>query len=250
MNSTYPVTNSRPDPLRRALLAGGATLVLTASALGGIGAYSVLKPTAAPSAPLSAVPLTTGGVETHGTTPANASGVYAIKPSDSTASFIVDEVLRGSPYTVVGKTDQVAGQLAFDPAHPETAQLGTILVEARTLTTDDANRTRALGNKILNTEQYEYVAFTPTQLIGLPSSVSVDQAFTFQALGDLTIKDVTRPTTFEVTVTPTADGSLDGTAITAIQYADWGVSIPKVPFVASVGDEVKLKLDFSAAANA
>jgi hypothetical protein len=53
-----------------------------------------------------------------------------------------------------------------------------------------------------------------------------------------------------VTVTPASDGSLDGTATTTIVYTDWGVSIPSVPFVASIGDEVVLQLDFSAMAAA
>jgi polyisoprenoid-binding protein YceI len=160
------------------------------------------------------------------------------------------EVLRGSPYTVVGTTDQVAGQIAFDPSNPSTAQLGTILIDARTLVTDDESRTRALGNRILSTDQYEYISFAPTALVNLPSSVTVGQAFTFQATGDLTSKDVTRPATFGITVTPADDGSLTGTATSTIQYADWGVGIPSVPFVASVADSVILQLDFGASATA
>src|SRR4029079_2920450 len=97
---------------------------------------------------------------------------------------IVDEVLRGSPYTVVGTTDQVAGQIAFDPADPSTAHLRRMLVDARTLTTDDESRTRALGNRILNTDEYEYISFTPTQLEGLPGSATIGQAFAFQATGE------------------------------------------------------------------
>jgi hypothetical protein len=56
-------------------------------------------------------------------------------------------VLRGTPYTVVGRTAQVAGQLVLDTSDTSTAQLGTVLVDARTLVTDDAQRDRALGNK-------------------------------------------------------------------------------------------------------
>jgi polyisoprenoid-binding protein YceI len=247
------MNNSRPTPFRRAVLAGGATLVLAASAL-GVGAYSYLKPTATASAPVSAIPLTTMTVDVAGAqsaaTSSSSATVYEIQSSDSTASFIVDEVLRGSPYTVVGTTDQVAGQIAFDPTNPSAAQLGTILIDARTLSTDDESRTRALGNRILSTDQYEYISFAPTALLGLPASVTADQPFTFQAAGDLTIKDVTRPATFDVTVTPATDGSLGGTATTTIQYADWGVSIPSVPFVASVDNDVVLQFDFTAAATA
>ena len=37
-------------------------------------------------------------------------------------------------------------------------------------------------------------------------------------------------------------------ASTTIDYADWGISIPSVPFVASVGDQVALQFDFGATA--
>jgi polyisoprenoid-binding protein YceI len=144
----------------------------------------------------------------------------------------------------------VAGQLAVDTSDTSSAQLGTVLVDARTVATDDAQRNRALGNQILHTDQYEYISFTPTAIQGLPEQLAPGQSYSAQLSGDLTIKDVTRQTVFDVTVTPTADGALAGTATSAIQYADWGVSIPSVPFVASVGNTVTLELDFTASAEA
>jgi hypothetical protein len=62
----------------------------------------------------------------------------------------------------------------------------------------------------------------------------------------LTIKGVSRAATFLVTLKPAADGSLSGSATSTVAYADWGVSIPSVPFVASVGQEVTLALSFQA----
>lgn len=248
--------SSHPSGFRRALVAGGAVLVVGAFALGA-GAYSSLKPTASASAPISAVPLTTMAsnvdsalATTTSHTDTQTSTVYQIQSSGSQASFSIDEVLRGSPKTVVGSTDQVSGQIAFDVSDPSNAQVGTILIDARSLTTDDSSRNRVLGNQILSTDQYEYISFTPTQLSGLPETVAVGEPFTFQIAGNLTIRNTTRPATFDVTVTPAADGSLTGTATTTIQYSDWGLNIPSVPFVASVGNQVALELGFSASANA
>jgi polyisoprenoid-binding protein YceI len=225
--------------IRQAVAIGGAALVLACSTL-GVTAYNYLKPTAAASAPIASVALAA---------PQTSSGtVYQLQSSQ--ARFIVDEVLRGSPFTVVGATDQVAGQLAVDTSNTSTAQLGTILIDARTLATDDSSRNRALGNQILDTNQYEYISFTPTAISGLPAQLTVGESYAVQLSGDLTIKDVTRPTVFDVTVTPTADGGLAGTATSTIQYAGWGVSIPSVPFVASVDNQVTLQLDFMASAEA
>jgi polyisoprenoid-binding protein YceI len=140
----------------------------------------------------------------------------------------------------------VSGQIVFDPSDPDSLQVGTILIDARTLQTDDSSRNRALNNQILSTENYEYISLTPTSLSGLPDEVSVGQPFTFQLMGDLTIKDTTKPVTFDVTATLDADGNLSGAATSTIDYSDWGIAIPSVPFVASVENEVVLGLNFNA----
>ena len=119
-------------------------------------------------------------------------------------------MLRGSPVTVVGVTDQVAGQIAIDPANPAATQLGEIRVNARTLATDNDFRNRAIKNQILDTNTYEFVTFQPTELVGLPETVTVGQPFSFQVVGDLTIRDVTQPVTFDVTVTPVSETAYRG----------------------------------------
>jgi polyisoprenoid-binding protein YceI len=205
-----------------------------------LGAYNVLRPPAEPTAPIQIAASPTSVVA------AADAQVFELQPGESVATFIVDEVLRGSPKTVVGTTDQVAGQFVVDPSDPDAARVGTILINARTLTTDDTQRTRALQNQILQTGEHEYILFTPTSYAGLPSALQPGQTVTFSVVGDLTIRGVSRPTTFEVTLTPVSDDVLEGAARTTIRYADWGLSIPSVPFVASVADQVQLQLDFTA----
>ena len=248
------MNRTRKSPIRRALALGGAALVIVGASLGA-GAYSLLKPTAAASAPITAVPLATSSVALATSSDASdgqtaTPALYEIQPADSQASFTIDEVLRGSPKTVVGTTDQVSGQIAFDSSDPSSAQVGTILIDARTLVTDDSSRNRVLNNQILSTDNYEYISFTTSQISGLPQAVTPGQPFTFQLSGDLTIRGVSKPATFDVTVTPAADGTLSGSATTTIQYSDWGISIPSVPFVASVGNQVVLQLNFAATAAA
>ena len=231
------------------LVAGGVAMIVAASAVGA-GAYTYLKPTAPQSGPVEVVPITSmasnDGSFAASSATSDASTLYAIESGASEATFTLDEVLRGSPKTVVGTTDQVSGQIAFDATDPSSLQVGTILIDARTLQTDDSSRTRVLNNQILSTDQYEYISLTPTSLSGLPETVTVGQPFTFQLTGDLTLRDTTRPATFDVTATMADDGTLTGTATSTIAYSDWGISIPSVPFVASVGDQVVLGLSFNA----
>jgi polyisoprenoid-binding protein YceI len=229
--------------------------------------YSVFKPPAEASAPVTAIPITleattaapTGaepaatGSETATSTPegsvtaTNGEVIYQIVSADSQASFTVDEVLNGSPNTVVGTTNQVAGQIAFDANNPAGAQIGTIQVDARTLTTDSNMRNRMIANRILNTNNYEYITFTPKKLSGLPDRVTFGTSYTFQITGDLTIQDVTKEVTFDANVTPVDATHIKGTATTTISRQDFSLSIPQVPSVASVDDTVTLEVSFVAA---
>ena len=180
--------------------------------------------------------------------PAESSGpiVARIVQEESEARFMIDEVLNNAPKTVVGITDQVAGELEVDPADPSKSRVGIIQVNTRELTTDSGMRNRAIANRILQTAQYEFVTFTPQQLVGLPTQGAVGQSYSFQIVGDLAIRDVTRETTFDVTVTPVSESRLEGIASATIRHADFGITIPQVRQVASVSEEVRLEIDFVA----
>lgn len=232
--------------------------------------YSVLKPPAEASGPITAIPIAvdpnTSAAGSGSATatqvvkpPADTSAapsatqstagggvIFQIVPANSTASFTVGEVLNGSPNTVVGTTNQVAGQIALDPNHPASAQIGTIQVDARTLVTDNNFRNRAIANQILDTNNYEYITFTPKTLSGLPDQITYGTSYTFKISGDLTIKGVTRQVTFDATVTQVDAAHLKGSATTTVLYKDFGISIPQVRSVASVDDQVILKIDFVA----
>lgn len=174
--------------------------------------------------------------------------LFSISQENSEASFMLSEVLRGSPTTVVGTTDQVAGEVAVDLNDLSSTQVGTIQINARTLVTDENRRNQAIRNRILNTDRYEFITFVPTEIIGLDGSVTSEQELTFQIVGDLTIRDVTQQVNFDVAAQVDGDGRLVGTAAATINRADFELNIPSVPFVADVGEEVTLALNFTAPA--
>ena len=111
---------------------------------------------------------------------------FSIDSTSSQATFTIDEVLRGSPKTVVGATDQIAGEASIDVSDPPTLQIGTIKINARTLTTDENQRNNSIRRFILSTDQYEFVEFTPTKIEGLPTSIDVGSQFGFTVTGDMT----------------------------------------------------------------
>ncbi len=180
--------------------------------------------------------------------PVTSPGIYQIIQDESEARFILGEVLRGEPTTVIGVTDQVAGEIALSLEDLSTTQIGVIRINARTLATDQDRRNRAIREFILQTDTYEFITFTPTDVIGLPGNAGIGEMITFQIEGDLTIRDITNPVVFDVTATTVSEGRLEGSAATMLRRSDYGLVIPNVPFVAEVDDEVLVELDFVATA--
>ncbi len=182
--------------------------------------------------------------------PAAGAITFQITPGAAEARFLIDEVLMGQDKTVGGVTQQVSGDITVDPADPAAAQVGEIRIDARDLTTDDDRRTNQLRRNILKSgqDQYQYITFRPTSIAGMPAAVTVGEAFTFQVTGDLTIIDTTLPVTFDMTVTPVSTSSLQGSGAATVRHADFGISIPSVPMVAGVNENVRLEIDFIAEA--
>jgi polyisoprenoid-binding protein YceI len=178
--------------------------------------------------------------------PASSAAIFEIIPAESEARFKIDETLQGAPKTVIGSTDQVAGQIEIDPANLAVTRVGEIRINARALSTDNNFRNRAIKNWILKTDDFEFVTFTPTEIAGLPDSAVVGQAVSFQIKGDLTVTDVTRPVVFDVTVTPESETRITGEATTTILHKDFDLQIPDAPAVEEVRDEVILELSFVA----
>jgi polyisoprenoid-binding protein YceI len=243
------------------MMLGLAALVVVAVA--GYFGYTTFKAPAQASAPITAVPIaaapaasapaassTNSASSAYGSSPAvpaaSNGATFQIDQNSSTARFVIDEILRGTPTTVVGTTNQVAGEIAANLTDMDAAKVGTIRINARTLATDAEGRNRMLQNRILETEQHEFITFAPNRMVGLPETATVGQPITFQMVGDLTIRGTAKEATFDVTLTPTANNRLEGTASTSIKYADWGVAIPQVPSVAGVDEDVALHLDFVA----
>jgi polyisoprenoid-binding protein YceI len=247
--------------MNKRIVLGGAIAILLVGSLAVAGAWNwLLGPTLEASGATTAIPLESTSTEAAATAQPSAvaaepevvdeaaSGltVWQISQAASEVRFVLSEDLRGQPKTVIGASDQVAGEIAVDPDDLSTAEVGVIQVNARTLTTDDEKRNRAIRNFILNTDTYEYITFTPGEVIGLQGSVEPGQTFTFQIAGDLTIRDVTQPVVFDVTATVDDQNQMSGTAQASIQRSDFGLTIPDVPFVANVSEAVSLEIDFVA----
>ena len=176
---------------------------------------------------------------------------FGIVSAESQATFTLEEDLRGSRTTVVGSTRDVGGTVTVDLEDPRASSIGTIVVNARTLETDNSFRNRALRSDILKSAQdaYEFIFFEPRSLDNFSAeSVSMGDTLTFDITGDLSIADTTRSVTFNASVTLESETQISGSASANVLYADYNLVIPQVPSVANVTDDVDLAIHFVATA--
>lgn len=245
--------------LQEAEQASGPVVAPTIAVAQPTAAPPTAAPTAAPTTAAAepTAPAATAPTETpapaEAATPAppaatGAPTIFTIDPDQSTARFLLDEVLRGADFQVVGVTSNLGGQLAFNPADPTSAQVGPIVINARSFVTDNEFRNNAIRNEVLRTNQYELITFTPTALNGLPTAVVFGETYTLQIIGDLELVGQSRSVTFEATVTPISATELRGSAQAEIAYGDWGVTVPLSRSVTAVAPTLTMVLEFTALA--
>ncbi|HSO51108.1 MAG TPA: YceI family protein [Acidimicrobiia bacterium] len=237
--------------MRRAILWVLASVLVIG---GGAVAYLYLAGgSGEPSTELTTPSLATGTTTTEDsapdTTPPEAPSAFVIDAAQSTATFEIDEVLRGSPQRVIGTTSELAGQIQVDPSDLATVEFSPIVVNARTFQTGSGNRDRAIrGPVILNSasDEFELITFDVTTVDGLSGSLAIGEPVSFTVGGDLLIRDTTTNVTFEVSATLVDESTIEGSAESTVLRSDYGIGIPSAPGVADVGDEVVIRLDFVA----
>lgn len=226
---------------------GEPSTELTTPPIAASTTTTAVAETTTTAAETTAAETTTTVAET--TTTALQNDAFVILSDQSTASFTLNEVLRGEPTTVVGTTSEVAGQFALDTEDLSATAFSPMVVNARTFTTGSSTRDRAIrGPIILNSasDEFEFITFEVTSIDGLDGSASVGDTLDFMLTGDLTIRGVTNTEQFTVSATLVDEQTIEGIASTQVLRSDYEIGIPSVSSVADVTDEVMLELDFTA----
>ena len=181
---------------------------------------------------------------------ATGTTTFVIDPAQSEVRFTLTELLMGKPTTVVGRGNGVEGEVTINFDDYSQTTISPIVVDASLLATDNNMRNNQIRRAILQTNQpeYQFITFTPTVVEGFPESAAVGDNLALLVTGDLTIRDITQPISFEVTVTPLSETELQGSARATLLRSDFGLEIPSVPSVADVSEEVLLEFDFVAVA--
>lgn len=180
---------------------------------------------------------------------------FVIVPEQSRASYIVAEEFFGGALgqlgiqpglvDTIGATQEVSGQLELDLANlADPVVSSQFEVNLESLTSDQSRRDNRIRQANLESSRYPLATFTINSLENTPASYSEGEQVSFQATGDITIREITQPATFDVTATLQGN-TITGVAETRLKMTDFGFEPPNFANLFSVEDEFTARVEFT-----
>jgi len=139
-----------------------------------------------------------------------------------------------------GKTSDVTGSIAADPANPATSTV-QIVININSLDTGNGLRNKEMRERYLETNKFGTAIFKSVSVTG-PASIAPNQPTDISVTGDMTLHGVTKRMTIPVRVVLIPDGRIHATSSFKIHMPDFGISVPHNILV-TVNDDVPVRLD-------
>ena len=216
-------------------------IVAVLAVIGGAGLFvldrTVFAPVAANTDALAAPSLSSSDPTTQ---------VYHVDAAQSEVHYEVNEtIFQGNRLnTAIGRTKGIAGDIAVNMAQPSKSQIGPIVINVSQFKSDEDRRDNFIRRSFLQSTQYPTATFVTKSIDGLPAQIKVGDQVSFAIGGDLTVKQTTKPVTWQVTL-KLENNRLVGSATTQITMSEFGVGPIQIPLL-STEDNVKLVFDFVA----
>jgi polyisoprenoid-binding protein YceI len=168
-----------------------------------------------------------------------------VAPIGNEARYKVQEQLAffKFPNEAVGKTTDITGSLVVEPNGKIVRDSSKIVVLVTNLKSDQSRRDKYLRTHSLEIDKYPQVTLVPVSFEGIDGPIAPNTTKTFSMTGDLTIRNVTRPTIWQVTA-HTQGNDIVGTAKTQFTFDQFDMERPSSVIALSVQDTVKLEYDF------
>jgi polyisoprenoid-binding protein YceI len=183
------------------------------------------------------------------------SRTFVVVTEESEARYIVNEEffadaleklgIAAGKTVVIGRTSGVSGEIQVNLGTPVSVESATFTVDMTGLATDQNRRDRWLRNNAIETSIFPTATFTAVSVDGLPETYTEGETVNFQLTGDLTVRDVTKPVTFDVTAVINGD-TLTGTATLNLQMTDFNVTPPDFANTLTVQNDFTIEVDITA----
>jgi polyisoprenoid-binding protein YceI len=144
-------------------------------------------------------------------------------PTDASEfGYRVEEVLAGINTTAVGRSNEISGLLTIAGT---TATAVDVEVQIDSIKSDSALRDDQFTGRIMNAEEFPTATFTLTEPIEFGRIPAGGEQVVATATGELTLRGVTNPVTFDVTA-QTTDGRIGVLGSIPVVFADYGIENP------------------------
>lgn len=161
-----------------------------------------------------------------GTTPSPATGTSGITEwtitDGSEVGYRVVEQIRAVDTVGVGRTSDITGTVTIDGT---TVTAATFDVDVASITSNDSRRDRAFRGEVMDTDSFPTATFTLTEPVEVDTEPVEGAEVTTTVGGELTLRGVTRPVTFELTAR-VENGLLGVLGSVHIEFADFGIDNP------------------------
>jgi polyisoprenoid-binding protein YceI len=187
--------------------------------------------TTATSAPSTATSTATSAPPAGGeasSTPERFDGDW-VPTTASEFGYRVDEVLAGVNTTAVGRSNEIEGLLTIDGT---TATVVGVTVLVENITSDDTRRDNQFRGRIMNADEFPTAEFRITEPIDFGRIPVGDEQVTATATGELTLRGVTNPVTFDVTA-QTTGGRIGVLGSIPVLFEDYGIENPSFGVVST-----------------
>ena len=181
--------------------------------------------------------------------PVLESGSTAIVVQDgTTARYIVGERLAARLSILseaIGETSDVTGTIIFNENGSVLSKASVLTVGVDGLTSDESREDGFLRRSSIQTSRFPDATFSINGTEGLDWPLPSEGSVSFTLLGNMTIRDVSKPVTLDAEAQFTGD-SITATASTIITFDQFEMSKPSLEFILSVEGEIRLELDIQA----
>jgi polyisoprenoid-binding protein YceI len=189
-------------------------------------------------------------------TEANGLRTFVVDTEQSSATYIVDEEflpdmlskygIEAGRQNTIGTSPEVTGRLELN-LDDLSSPLGVneFQVDLTQLESDQNLRDQWLQNRGPQFSQFPTATFVATGVQNAPESYTEGELAEFQLNGDLTVREITQPATFDVEATLDGD-RLTGTATANLRMTDFDIEPPDFANTLVVQDEFQIRIDFEA----
>jgi polyisoprenoid-binding protein YceI len=182
---------------------------------------SATATTGTPGATASDATSPTAPTATTVATDAGVDGTWTVT-DESEFGYRVEEVLFGVNATAAGRGNGITGSMTIVGT---TVTEASFTVDVGSITSDESRRDNQFRQRIMSVDQFPEATFALTAPIDFGTVPAPAEQLTATATGDLTLRGVTRPVTFDVTAESGA-GRIGVLGTIPVQFADYDIPNP------------------------